>query len=96
MDQEHLEVAIRAARAAAVELMARRDSRVVSEKAPRDLVTDADVAAQRAIREILQGAYPGYAFVGEEQGENRPARLCPAWRCRRPAVLGRRSAGRNR
>jgi myo-inositol-1(or 4)-monophosphatase len=72
MDQEHLEVAVKAARAAAAELMARRDSRVVSEKAPRDLVTDADVAAQRAIREVLQAAYPGYAFVGEEQGENDP------------------------
>jgi len=72
MDQNHLEVAVRAARAAAVELMARRDNRVVSEKAPRDLVTDADVAAQQAIREILQQAYPNYAFVGEEQGENDP------------------------
>lgn len=72
MDQEHLQVAVRAAKAAAVELMARRDNRVVSEKAPRDLVTDADVAAQRAIREILESAYPDYAFVGEEQGENDP------------------------
>ncbi len=72
MDQEHLEVAVRAARAGAVELMARRDSRVVSEKSPRDLVTDADVAAQRAIRGILEASYPGYAFVGEEQGENQP------------------------
>ncbi len=72
MDQDHLKVAVRAARAAAVELMSRRDSRVLSEKAPRDLVTDADVAAQRTIREILEGAYPQYAFVGEEQGENDP------------------------
>jgi len=72
MDQEHLEVAVTAARAAAVELMARRDNRVVSEKGPRDLVTDADVAAQRAIRTILESSFPGYAFVGEEQGENEP------------------------
>jgi myo-inositol-1(or 4)-monophosphatase len=72
MDQEHLQVAVRAAKAAAVELMARRDNRVVSEKAPRDLVTDADVAAQRAIRDVLESEYPDYAFVGEEQGENDP------------------------
>ncbi len=72
MDQQHLDVAIAAARAGAVELMARRDNRTVSEKAPRDLVTDADVAAQRVIRGILESAYPGYAFVGEEQGENLP------------------------
>lgn len=72
MDPQHLEVAIAAAKAGAVELMARRDIRVVSEKAPRDLVTDADVAAQLAIRAVLEQAYPGYAFVGEEQGENDP------------------------
>ncbi len=40
MDQKHLEVAVAAARAGAAELMQRRDSRVVSEKAPKDLVTD--------------------------------------------------------
>jgi myo-inositol-1(or 4)-monophosphatase len=72
MDQEHLEVAVQAARAGAVELMARRDSRVVSEKSPKDLVTDADVAAQRAIRRVLETSFPGYAFVGEEQGETQP------------------------
>lgn len=72
MDQEHLEVAVAAARAGAVQLMARRDSRVISEKASKDLVTDADIAAQRAIREVLERSFPGYAFVGEEQGENDP------------------------
>jgi myo-inositol-1(or 4)-monophosphatase len=72
MDQQHLEVAVGAARAGAVELMARRDRRVVSEKSPKDLVTDADIAAQRAIRELLQSSFPDYAFVGEEQGETQP------------------------
>ena len=72
MDQRHLEVAIAAAQAGAVELMRRRDSRVVTEKAPKDLVTDADLASQRAIRAILEPAFPGYAFVGEEEGENLP------------------------
>lgn len=72
MDQRHLEVAIAAAKAGAAELMLRRDSRVVSEKAPKDLVTDADLASQTVIRKILQTAFPGYAFVGEEAGENDP------------------------
>ncbi|TWU33327.1 inositol monophosphatase family protein [Novipirellula artificiosorum] len=72
MDQEHLDVALRAAKAGAVELMARRDDRVVREKAPKDLVTDADLAAQQAIRSILMDCFPGYAFVGEEEGENEP------------------------
>ncbi len=72
MDLKHLDVAVRAARAGAAELMLRRDSRVVSEKSPKDLVTDADLAAQKAIREVLEQAFPGYAFVGEEDGENLP------------------------
>ncbi|QDT05288.1 Inositol-1-monophosphatase [Rubripirellula lacrimiformis] len=72
MDEQHLQVAIAAARAGAVELMSRRDSRVVSEKAPKDLVTDADLASQRAVRSILMNAFAGYAFVGEEEGENDP------------------------
>lgn len=72
MDQRHLEVAIAAARAGAAELMLRRDSRVVSEKAPKDLVTDADLASQKAIRDVLEASFPGYAFVGEEEGENHP------------------------
>ncbi|TWT50299.1 Inositol-1-monophosphatase [Rubripirellula amarantea] len=72
MDQHHLDIAIRAARAGARELMARRDDRVVREKAPKDLVTDADLASQEAVRKILLDACEGYAFVGEEEGETQP------------------------
>ncbi len=72
MDSQHLEVAIRAAKAGAVELMARRESRIVSEKGPKDLVTDADLAAQKAIRGVLESTFGDYAFVGEEEGENDP------------------------
>ena len=72
MNQQHLEVAIEAARAGAVELMSRRDHRVVTEKAPKDLVTDADLASQSAIRAVLQGAFADYRFVGEEtEGSHR-------------------------
>ncbi len=72
MNQAHLQAAIAAARAGANELMARRDDRVVHEKAPKDLVTDADLASQQAIRALLMDAFAGYSFVGEEEGENEP------------------------
>lgn len=72
MNQEHLDVAINAAKAGAAELLSRWESRTVSEKAPKDLVTDADLASQRAVRAILMDAFDGYAFVGEEEGENDP------------------------
>ena len=72
MNQEHLEVAIDAAKAGAHELMKRRHDCVVREKQPKDLVTDADLASQNAIREILLAGFSGYAFVGEEEGEHEP------------------------
>jgi myo-inositol-1(or 4)-monophosphatase len=72
MNEQHLTVAIEAAKAGAHELMSRRDIRVVSEKQPKDLVTDADLASQAAIREILLGSFRDYVFVGEEEGEHDP------------------------
>lgn len=36
------------------------------EKGPRDLVTEADLASQEAIRGCLQGAFPDHDFVSEE------------------------------
>lgn len=72
MNESHLKTAIEAARAGAHELMSRRQNFVVSEKAPKDLVTDADLASQKAIRDLLESAFPDYAFVGEEEGENDP------------------------
>ncbi len=72
MNDQHLELAIEAAKAGAIELMSRRTDRVVQEKAPKDLVTDADLASQKAIRKILLEAFPDHVFVGEEEGENDP------------------------
>jgi len=40
----------------------------VSTKGPRDLVTEADLAAQAEIRRIVLGAFPGHGFIGEEGG----------------------------
>jgi myo-inositol-1(or 4)-monophosphatase len=38
----------------------------VREKAPRDLVTEADLASQCAIHELIRGCFPAHGFVGEE------------------------------
>lgn len=56
----------RAARAGGQILLNYRSRFRVREKAPRDLVTDADLASQRAIRDIILGAFPDHDFLGEE------------------------------
>lgn len=72
MNPQHLRLAVEAAQAGAAELIARRDSREVHEKAPQDLVTDADLASQRVIQSKLSSAFPEYLFVGEEAGAHEP------------------------
>lgn len=66
MWQQWLGVAEEAARAGAAELMQRYGRVEVQEKAPRDLVSEADFASQRVIQEILQRETPNFAFLGEE------------------------------
>ena len=39
------------------------------EKAPKDLVTEADLASQDAIRRLLSDAFPKHDFLGEEDTE---------------------------
>jgi myo-inositol-1(or 4)-monophosphatase len=51
----------------------------VQEKARFDLVTDADLGSQKAIREYLGGRFPGHGFLGEEEkaGHGRPGPDAP-------------------
>jgi myo-inositol-1(or 4)-monophosphatase len=66
-----LDVAVEAAGAAAVELRVRFGSRaqgVRTKSTPTDLVSDADVAAESAIRAVLAARRPGDAILGEEGG----------------------------
>ncbi len=42
-----------------------------SKSTPTDLVSEADLAAERAIREIIAAARPGDAILGEEGGETQ-------------------------
>jgi myo-inositol-1(or 4)-monophosphatase len=66
-----LAVAQEAAEAAAAELCSRFGERahgVRAKSTPTDLVSDADVAAESAIRAVLAAHRPGDAIVGEEGG----------------------------
>jgi myo-inositol-1(or 4)-monophosphatase len=47
-------------------LLSWRDRFSTREKGPRDLVTEADLASQQAIRSVLLGAFPEHEFLGEE------------------------------
>jgi myo-inositol-1(or 4)-monophosphatase len=70
-DQELLAVAHEAALAAAAELVPRFGSRpegVQAKSTPTDLVSEADVAAERAIRGVLGRRRPGDAILAEEGG----------------------------
>src|SRR5271167_4430596 len=66
-----LAVAQEAARAAAAELESRLGERprgVRAKTGPTDLVSDADLAAESAIRSVLADRRPGDAILGEEGG----------------------------
>jgi myo-inositol-1(or 4)-monophosphatase len=75
---ELLAVAREAAEAAADELRARFGERargVRSKSGPTDLVSDADLAAESAIRSVLGARRPGDAILGEEGGETGEGEL---------------------
>jgi myo-inositol-1(or 4)-monophosphatase len=70
-EDELLQVALDAARAGADELTARfgrRQRQVRSKSSPTDLVSEADVSAESAIRAVLGARCPGDAILGEEGG----------------------------
>jgi myo-inositol-1(or 4)-monophosphatase len=61
-----LAVCVSAARAGGAVLRDWVGRFAVTNKGPRDLVTEADFAAQREIRRVLLEAFPEHGFVGEE------------------------------
>ena len=65
---DHLEVAEAAARRAGEILVAAHGRVIARDKGPFDLVTDADIASQRAIAEILLAAFPDHTLLAEEEG----------------------------
>jgi len=80
---ELLTLAIEAARMAG-ELLTERASRgfereVASKSTPTDLVSEADVSSQRAIRELVRERRPADGFVGEEEGESETGSSGVSW-----------------
>jgi len=63
-----LSTAVEAARRGAEELESWRARFTFKEKSRADLVTDADHASQRVVKETLLAAFPDHAFLGEEGG----------------------------
>ena len=65
---EMLAVARRAALAGGRILLAAFGRVQAREKAPGDLVTDADLDSQRAILDVLRAGFPDHTFLAEEEG----------------------------
>jgi myo-inositol-1(or 4)-monophosphatase len=82
-EAELLELAIEAARMAGALLLERvrhgAEREVTSKSTPTDLVSEADVASQRAIRELLRERRPADGFLGEEEGESEPGTSGLRW-----------------
>jgi len=78
-----LELAVEAARLGGG-LLADRAARgaersVESKSTPTDLVSEADVSSQRAIRALLSRRRPEDGFLGEEEGTDEPGRSGLRW-----------------
>ncbi len=64
-----LSAAKAAARSAGRVLVEMLETAAVREKSPKDLVTDADVAAQKIIHSSLMQRFPTHRFLGEESDD---------------------------
>lgn len=67
--EQLLAVCEQAARAGGAELLAWRGRFSAREKGRHDLVTDADLASQEAIRRVVLAEFPDHGFLGEEAME---------------------------
>jgi myo-inositol-1(or 4)-monophosphatase len=76
-----LETCEQAARAGGKQILALQGQFKTRAKAPADLVTDADVASQEAIRQVIADRFPDHVFIGEEQstGPRQPGDRELAW-----------------
>jgi myo-inositol-1(or 4)-monophosphatase len=82
-EQALLAVAVDAARMAGALLVKRAgagaEGQIRSKSTPTDLVSDADVASERAIRELLAKRRPEDGFVGEEGGRSARSASGLSW-----------------
>src|SRR5687767_546157 len=74
---DFLPTCVEAARAAGQVLLDWQSHFTVREKGRNDLVTEADVAAQEAIRSIVLKAFPDHDFLSEEEAADRKAQGLP-------------------
>ncbi len=81
--EQLLGLAVEAARMAGGLLLQRAQAgaerEVTSKSTPTDLVSEADLASQRAIRELLAERRPGDGFLGEEEGRSEPGTSGLQW-----------------
>ncbi len=76
---EYLSAAIEAARAGAAELERWRGKFSIRQKGRADLVTEADEASQKLVKDVLLGRFPDHLFIGEEESVGKsPADVRPA------------------
>jgi myo-inositol-1(or 4)-monophosphatase len=76
---ELLAVCETAARAGASELRAWLGRFEARQKAPRDLVTDADLASEQAVRGVIKAAFPDHGILGEEAPDRTQLELPCCW-----------------
>ena len=69
---DYMAVCEQAARAGGAVLLDWQGLFTAKSKGPKDLVTEADYAAQDAVQKVLQSAYPEFLFVGEESEAVEP------------------------
>jgi myo-inositol-1(or 4)-monophosphatase len=84
MPTEFLPVCLDAVQRAGQVLLDWKDRFEPREKGPKDLVTQADLAAQEAIRECIHKSFPDHDFLSEEDAAERKANGLPL-------ILDRRS-----
>jgi myo-inositol-1(or 4)-monophosphatase len=70
---EFLETAVAAARVAgAIQMKSLSRPHEITLKGVSNLVTEVDVACERAIIELIRARFPGHSFLAEEGGETAP------------------------
>jgi myo-inositol-1(or 4)-monophosphatase len=76
---DFLRICEEAARAGGCVLLDWADRFAVRDKGPSDVVTEADLAAQEAIRSIVLGNFPDHEFLGEEDAHHAPTSSNYRW-----------------
>ena len=77
-----LNVAVMAARRGGdtlIRLMPKLSKLKVEQKGRNDFVSDADLAAERAVIDVIQRHYPDHAILAEESGEQGESEYEPIW-----------------